>query len=105
MFIRIATPGIDLSQEEADGIGQDLVKVDRRLEHMDDVSLEVRIQQPHGRPVTEANLALEYGRNHLIAKAEAEDMRLAVRAAREELLRQINDRRDGRSHSSYQKHS
>ncbi len=40
-------------------------------------------------------IELDYGRNHLIAKAEHADVGQAVREAREELLRQINDRKRG----------
>ena len=103
MFIRVAAPGMELSQEQVDGIEEDLAKVDRRLKHFEDVSLEVRVKEGQGSPQSQAVLSLEYGRHHLTAKAVGEDARRAVRIARDELLRQINDRQHG-GHDSYQKH-
>jgi hypothetical protein len=47
-------------------------------------------------------LELEYRRNHLMAKSTHTDMGQAVREAREEILRQVNDRSRG-GHSSFTK--
>ena len=97
MRIRVSAPGNDLKQDEIDGISRDLEKIDRRLQDFkEEVTAEVRVSQASsvaaGQRVT---IELNYGRTHLIAKAENGDVGQAVREAREELLRQINDRKRG----------
>jgi hypothetical protein len=47
-------------------------------------------------------LELEFGRNHLVATAANSDLGMSVREAREDILRQINDR-SRRGHSDYSK--
>jgi ribosome-associated translation inhibitor RaiA len=103
MFLRVSSHGSSLREGDVDRVEKDLEKLDRRLRRYRQVSAEVRISgddaSPGGRRVT---LEIEYGRHHLIAKAENADMGQAVRAARDEILRQINDRSRG-SHSEYSK--
>jgi ribosome-associated translation inhibitor RaiA len=103
MHIRVSSPGVDLKQASIDEIERDLEKVDRRLSDWKEVFAEVRVT--NGNPITKNHVVieLEYGRNHLIAKADNPDIGLAVREAREDLLRQINDRARG-GHSSFSKH-
>ena len=103
MRIRVSSPGVDLNQASIDEIERDLEKIDRRLQDWKEVSAEVRVT--NGNPVTKNHVVieLEYGRNHLIAKADNPDVGIAVREAREDLLRQINDRSRG-GHSSFSKH-
>ena len=99
MRIRVSSPGNHLKQEEIDAISRDLEKIDRRLQDFkEEVSADVRVSHAqgsgagHGHRVT---IELNFGRTHLIAKAENADVGQAVREAREELLRQINDRKRG----------
>jgi ribosome-associated translation inhibitor RaiA len=103
MYLRVSSHGLSLRDGDVDRIEKDLEKLDRRLRRYRQVTTEVRINgndlAGSSRQVT---LELEYGRNHLIAKAESTDMGQAVRAARDEILRQINDRSKG-SHSEYSK--
>lgn len=102
MQLRVSSPGHELRNGEVDRIERDLDKIDRRLRQFDDVSAEVRI---HGgnRAATQRHVTLEieYGRNHLVATADGE-LGQAVRRARDEIMRQINDRSRG-GHSEYSK--
>lgn len=105
MRISVSAPDDQLKQEEIDGIHRDLEKIDRRLnEFKEEIRADVRIKNEgpaNGRHVV---IDLKYGRTHLIAKADNADVGLAVRQAREDLLRQINDRSRG-GHSSIAKRS
>lgn len=104
MRISVSAPGQDVTDVEVDRIGQDLDKIDRRLKDFkEEPTAEVRITPKDGRPGHHVVVELHYGRNHLLAKAEHTDLGQAVREAREELLRQINDRSRG-GHSSFAKH-
>jgi ribosome-associated translation inhibitor RaiA len=102
MLIRVSSPGVELPQSKIDEIERDLEKIDRRLQDWKEVFAEVRVT--NGNPATGNHVVieLEYGRNHLIAKADNKDLGQAVREAREEMLRQINDR-SKRGHSSFVK--
>ena len=102
MELKVSSPGNKLSDDEVDRIQRDLEKIDRRLHNFDPVYAEVRISGAEGPAEFHVILELEYGRNHLIAKADAADVGRALRAAREDVLRQINDRSRG-SHSQYAK--
>ena len=98
MRIRVSSPGNHLKQEEIDQISLDLEKIDRRLqEFKEEVSAEVRVNHAQGKGSKghRVTVELNFGRTHLIAKAENADVGQAVREAREELLRQINDRKRG----------
>jgi ribosome-associated translation inhibitor RaiA len=103
MELHVASPGNHLTDEEIDGIKRDLDKIDRRLADHKQVVTSVRISQSDAVPLRQAMIEVHYGRNHLIAKAEHQKLGQAVRAAREEILRQINDR-SRRGHSSFTKH-
>ena len=102
MELRVSAPGKDLSDAEVDRITSDLEKIDRRLTRWDEVHAEIRINGNEHTTTYDVTLTIEYGRNHLVAKARHADMGQAVREAREEMLRQINDRGRG-SHSQYAK--
>ena len=99
MRVKVSSPGNNLKQEEIDAISHDLEKIDRRLhDFREEVKADVRINHGQSEGAGKANrvtIELNYGRNHLIAKAENADVGTAVREAREELLRQINDRKPG----------
>ena len=99
MRIRVSSTNNDLTEEDRDAIARDLDKIDRRLQDFkEEVTAEVRIsnaQSPGAGPGHHVVIELSYGRTHLIAKAENGDLGQAVRAAREELLRQVNDRKRG----------
>ncbi len=101
MQLRVSSPGNHLEDADIDRITEDLQKLDRRLKDWNEVYVECRINGT-GEPNFHVTLEVEYGRNHLIAKAEQPDYGRAVRDAREEILRQINDRSRG-SHSQYAK--
>ena len=103
MHLTLSSPGLQLTDDEVDRITKDLDKIDRRLHRFDEVYADLRINGgPPGVPYHHVTLELRYGRNHLIAKAESPDVGKAAREAREEILRQINDRSRG-SHSDYAK--
>ena len=105
MQIRVSAPDDELSQQDVDGIHRDLEKVARRLnDFKEEVNANVRVRKDGGAPGHHVTVELDYGRTHLIAKAENGDLGQAVREAREELLRQINDRSRG-GHSSFAKRS
>lgn len=103
MRIRVSSANNSLKDADVDAIERDLEKIDRRLhEFKEEVSADVRIgpaQRIGSGPGHQVVIELNYGRTHLLAKAENGDMGQAVREAREELLRQINDRKRG-GHSS-----
>jgi ribosome-associated translation inhibitor RaiA len=104
MRIRVSAPGHQLKTQEVDRISKDLEKIDRRLHQYRDVEAEVRIgPSNNGAPGYHVTLELDYSRNHLVAKADHSDIGQAVRTAREDILRQINDR-SRRGHSSFTKH-
>jgi ribosome-associated translation inhibitor RaiA len=102
MELRVSSPGTDLAAEDIDRIQKDLEKIDRRLNGLQDVFAELRINGGSGAQGYQVILELEYRRNHLQAKATHTDMGQAVREAREEILRQVNDRSRG-GHSSFTK--
>lgn len=86
-----------------DQIERDLEKINRRLKDFkEEVRADVRISNGSGAVQNHVVIELNYGRNHLVAKADHSDWGQAVREAREELLRQINDRSRG-GHSSHAK--
>ena len=103
MRIRVSSSNNTLKEADVEGIKRDLEKIDRRLhEFKEEVSADVRVnpaQRVGSGPGHQVVIELNYGRTHLLAKAENGDMGQAVREAREELLRQINDRKRG-GHSS-----
>ncbi len=105
MRIRVSAPDEDLTQEDHDSIHRDLEKIERRLhDYREEVRADVRVRSDGGAPGHHVTIELGWGRNHLRAKAENGDLGQAVRQAREDLLRQINDR-SRRGHSSMAKGS
>jgi ribosome-associated translation inhibitor RaiA len=105
MRIRVSSPGTDLQAGEIDQIEKDLEKLDRRLgEREGDREVDALVRIANGTRGTPYHVVLEidYGRTHLLAKADNADVGLAVREAREEIIRQINDR-SRRGHSSFSK--
>ncbi|MEA2508303.1 MAG: hypothetical protein QOG21_385 [Actinomycetota bacterium] len=101
MLVQIASPGTDLSDEDRAQIEEDLQKIQRRLPNRD-IRAEVRVKDGEGRVGYHVVIELDYGRTHLSAVEDHTDVGQAVRAAREDLLRQINDR-SRRGHSSFAK--
>ena len=105
MRIRVSAPDEELTPEEQEGIHRDLEKIERRLQdYREEVRADVRVRTDGGKPGLRVTIELNWGRNHLIAKADNGDVGQAVREAREDLLRQINDR-SRRGHSSFAKGS
>ena len=106
MRIAVSAPGNHLEEDEITAIKRDLEKIDRRLKDFkEEVTASVRVTEADGRvPGHHVVLELDYGRTHLIAKTNNPDVGMAVREAREEILRQINDRSRG-GHSSFAKHT
>lgn len=101
MVVRIASPGTDLTDADRDRIQQDLMKVERRLPNRE-LQTEVRVKNGEGGVGYHVIIELNYGKNHLSATGDHTDVGQAVRGAREDLLRQINDR-SRRGHSSFAK--
>jgi ribosome-associated translation inhibitor RaiA len=104
MELRVVSPGENLRERQIDRIERDLDKIAQRLKRVEDykdVRAEVRISQDGG-TTHKVCLELHYGRNHLIARSEHGKMAAAVREARDDILRQINDR-SRRGHSSFSK--
>jgi len=102
MRIRVSAPGSHLKQSEIDEIHRDLEKIDRRLaDFKHEVVADVRVKSD-GSPEHQVVIELNYGKTHLRAKADHSDVGQAVRQAREDLMRQINDR-SRRGHSSFAK--
>jgi ribosome-associated translation inhibitor RaiA len=101
MDLRIASPGTDLSNGDRDRIEQDLLKLERRLPNRE-LQAQVRINAAEGGIGYHVVVELYYGRIHLSASGDHTDMGQAIRGAREDLLRQINDR-SRRGHSSFAK--
>lgn len=105
MRIRVTAPDDDLKQSDIDAIQKDLEKIDRRLnDFKEEITADVRIRTEGSAATHHVVVELDYGRTHLIAKADNKDIGIAVREAREDLLRQINDRSRG-GHSSFAKRS
>jgi ribosome-associated translation inhibitor RaiA len=102
MQVKVSAPGNHLEPGEVKGIEDDLSKIGRRLSKFDEIDAEIRISRSQGTHGYHVVLELQYGRHHLQAKADAPNIRPAVRAARDEVLRQINDRSRG-GHSSFAK--
>ena len=101
MLVRIASPSTDLSDDDRRKIEEDLQKIQRRLPNRD-VQAEVRVKNGEGHLGYHVVIELDYGRTHLSASEDHTDVGQAVRSAREDLLRQINDR-SRRGHSSFAK--
>lgn len=103
MRVTVSAPGRKVERSQLE-IEQDLEKIDRRLKDFkEEVHAQVRVGDAQGSaPGHHVTVELNYGRTHLIAKAEDADVGVAVRQAREELLRQINDRGRG-GHSQFAK--
>ena len=102
MQISISSPNLDLKPDETEQIERDLEKIERRLKDVREVDARVRVSNGVPARGYEVTVDLQYRRNHLIAKASNPDLGMAVREAREEILRQINDR-SHRGHSSFSK--
>jgi ribosome-associated translation inhibitor RaiA len=103
MQLRVSAPGTQLREGDVDRIERDLEKIDRRLSKFPEVYAEIRINGSDTPASShQVTLEVEYGRHHLVAKANGSDIGQAVRAARDEILRQINDRSRG-THSDYSK--
>lgn len=103
MELKVSSPGLDLDQDQLRGIERDLEKIDRRLKGQQLVYAELRINHTEkGMTTYRSTLELEYGRTHLVATGENSDLGMSVREAREDVLRQINDR-SRRGHSDHSK--
>ena len=102
MQISISSPNLDLKPDETEQIEHDLEKIERRLDSYREVDTRVRVQNGVPSQGYSVTIDVQYRRNHLIAKASNPDLGMAVREAREEILRQINDR-SKRGHSSFSK--
>ena len=104
MELKVSYPGVNVDGEQLERIERDLEKIDRRLKDYNLVYAELRIsKKDRGAPTYGVVLEVEFGRNHIIAKSDnITDLNIAVRDAREDVLRQINDR-SRRGHSDFSK--
>jgi ribosome-associated translation inhibitor RaiA len=100
--ISVSAPGHDLDSDAHSSIERDLEKLARRLHQHDDAATRVRLTEGSPAEGWHAVLEVDYGKTHLMAKSTNGDMGQAIRAAREEILRQVNDRSRG-GHSSFSK--
>lgn len=103
MRISVSAPGLDLDADDHQSIERDLEKLSRRLEKQEDATARVRLTGGPPANAWHAVLEVDYGKTHLVAKSDAPDAGQAIRTAREEILRQVNDR-TRRGHSSIAKH-
>jgi ribosome-associated translation inhibitor RaiA len=101
--IRVSAPNNkEVDQTVVASIEKDLEKIARRLvEQREEPVADIRVQNG-GAPSQKHHVTLElrYGKNHLIAKADSSDIGMAVREARDDVIRQMNDRKTRGSHSS-----
>ena len=104
MRIKVTSPGMAIKQSEIDQIEKDLEKIGRRLSSYQEVEILVRtkVHNSSAHPKVHVTMEIDYGRNHHVAKGDDDDIFVAVRQAREDVLRQINDRSRG-GHSSFAK--
>ncbi len=102
MEITVSAPHVDLSEADLAGIENDVQKIDRRLGERESF-LAIRVSGDKGAPTRLVTMELEYGRNHLIAKSDGDDIRQVVRVARDEIVRQIDKNSTGGSHSDHAK--
>jgi ribosome-associated translation inhibitor RaiA len=103
MEVRLSSPGTQLDEGDKDRIRKDLDKIARRLNEFSEVTANVRVNgNGEGGQGYDIVLEVAYGRKHLMAKTNHRDVGQGVRTAREEILRQINDRSRG-GHSSFTK--
>ncbi|MQA99209.1 MAG: hypothetical protein GEU78_02775 [Actinobacteria bacterium] len=106
MRIRVSSPNGDLSAQELDQFERDLEKIARRLHEFDDreeILADVLVKENEEGPNNHVSVELHYGRNHLrTTETGSADVHQLTREARDELLRQINDR-SRRGHSSFAK--
>jgi ribosome-associated translation inhibitor RaiA len=93
---------MDLKQDQKDGIEKDLEKIDRHFRFPDAAFTRVRVTNGQPANVYHAVIEIDYHRRHFIASGDATDVGMAVREAREDVLRQITDV-SRRGHSSYTK--
>ena len=100
--ILVSAPGHDLDDDDRQAIERDLEKLARRLHQHPQASARVRLNEEAQGRGWHVVLEVDYGRNHLVASCDSADMGQAVRTAREEILRQVNDRSRG-GHSSFAK--
>ena len=102
MELILSAPGVDIDDDDRARVSQWLEKIDRRLKDRRDVRATVRVTgHDTGKPTRKVTLEIDYGRTHLLATADAQDTGQAVRQARDEIIRQINDMKQRGSHSSY----
>lgn len=99
MNLSISSPGTDLTPDEVARIEKDLEKIDRRLRKPDEAFARLRVTNGTRAPSVHVVLELDYHKHHFIGKADNSDVGIAVREARDEIVRQITDAKGG--HSSY----
>ena len=112
IYIRFNDLGIDVIEDAEKPLQtspKGIVTIDgtieeKEMDQREEVQADVRITNGSGVPQQHVVVELHYGPTHLMAKADNSDWGLAVREAREDLLRQINDRSRG-GHSSFSKHA
>lgn len=104
MQLSVSSPGTKLQPEQVEQFGKDLEKIDRRLRSPDDAIGRLRVSNGKPQQGYDVLLEVDYKRYHFIAKAQHSDVGIAVREAREDLIRQINDVNRG-GHSSMAKKS
>ncbi|MFP5299182.1 MAG: hypothetical protein ACLGHL_09370 [Actinomycetota bacterium] len=104
MQLSVSSPGTKLSTEQVEQFGRDLEKIDRRFRSPDDAVARLRVSNGKPQQGYDVLLEVDYTRYHFLAKAKNGDVGIAVREARDDLIRQITDVSRG-GHSSIAKKS
>lgn len=91
MQLSISSPGTNLKPDDVEHIERDLEKIDRRFRSPDDAFARLRVTNGNPKLGYDVLLEVDYHKYHFLAKANNTDMGMAVREAREEVIRQITD--------------
>ncbi len=102
MQLSISSPGTNLKPDDVEQIERDLEKIDGRFRSPDDAFAKLRVTNGNPKLGYDVLLQVDYHKYHFLAKAHNNDMGMAVREAREDVIRQIADVNHG-GHSSMAK--
>ncbi|MBA2726014.1 MAG: HPF/RaiA family ribosome-associated protein [Actinobacteria bacterium] len=101
MQIAIVTPGVELEPATKDRFEDDLAKLTRRLGNDETAVCNAKLNRGE-RNLVHVVLEVHQGKRHYLAKSDDKDANLALRKARDEVIRQVNDHSRG-GHSQYAK--
>lgn len=101
MQIAIVTPGVELEPATKARFEDDLAKLARRLGNDESATCNAKLNRGD-RNLVHVVLEVHQGKHHYLAKSDDEDANFALRKARDEVIRQLNDHSRG-GHSQYAK--